>query len=525
MMNTTAVPVITPVIQNIRIRIMVVLSALLIAVSVLPAPVLMGICLVLVVAMLWCGISLRYIVQRYALIVPFALGALIFMPFVTPGETAFQLWIWSASLYGLVQAYTIFLKITVANLLISYLLATTTSFEIIKHLKSFGVPDLLIMIMQMMIRYFYLLVEEIQTMLKAQRARGLQVERWFWSPLVFKRIGELLGVLFIRSYVRSQKIYMAMAARGGLPELSTPQYLQTQIRKEVVKMAIELQKVSFCYGNYQALRDITFSLPRGAKTALLGGNGAGKSTLISLLNGLAAPASGKVFLFGELLTRDTQSNACQRVGVVYQDPDDQIFSATVEEDVAFGPRNLGLPEAEVEARISRALASVGLREFRQRSPFELSYGQKRRVAIAGVLAMQPEVIIMDEPMAFLDPQGRIELQALLESLHLMGMTILIATHDIDFAAEWADRVLILQNGSVYAEGSHALLFDEQLLSGAQLPLPRLAQPFRMLRDIPSDIRPRNVREAAQWIWRLMIKHEQHQVVSEPALHQRLVDYS
>lgn len=513
--------VIKPLICNVRMRVIVVIVTLLVAVLFLHWSLLLGMCFVMLLVMWRCGISLRFILKRYALIIPFALGAVLFLPFTIEGKLAFSVFTWTASQEGLEKAFNIFLKITVGNLLLTYLLTTTTSFEIIKNLRSLGVPDLLIMIMQMMMRYFYLLVDEVQAMLKAQRARGLRLESWFWSPHVFSRIGELLGVLFIRSQVRSQKIYLAMAARGGLPNLNKEQSAITEIdreqltniriikKKKVARVAIELQNVSFYYGDYQALRDVSFCLHRGAKMALLGSNGAGKSTLMSLLNGLSEPASGKVLLFEEELTRETRVMACQRVGVVYQDPDDQIFSASVEEDVAFGPRNLGLSEMEVEERVARALASVGLREFRKRSPFELSYGQKRRVAIAGVLAMQPEVIIMDEPMAFLDPQGRVELQALLESLHLMGMTIMIATHDIDFAAEWADRVLILQNGSVYAEGTNELLFDEDLLTGVSLPLPRLVQPFRLLRDISTDINPRSVRDAAQWIWRLMLNERQH----------------
>jgi energy-coupling factor transporter ATP-binding protein EcfA2 len=179
----------------------------------------------------------------------------------------------------------------------------------------------------------------------------------------------------------------------------------------------------------------------------------------------------------------------------------------VEEDVAFGPRNLGCGEAEVKERVEIALGSVGMRELRTRSPFELSYGQKRRVAIAGVLAMRPEMIILDEPMAFLDPKSRDDLQSLLESMHLMGMTLMVATHDVDFAAEWADHVLIMKEGSLLAAGSTELLFDEGLLAQADLHLPRLARPFRMLQG-SGQASPRTVRQAAQLIWKLMVRGAQ-----------------
>ncbi|WP_220471241.1 ATP-binding cassette domain-containing protein [Cohnella cholangitidis] len=236
----------------------------------------------------------------------------------------------------------------------------------------------------------------------------------------------------------------------------------------------------------------------------MGPNGAGKSTLISLLNGLELSQSGEVRLFGETVKRDNGDRLRRRVGVVYQDPDDQIFSTSVEEDVAFGPRNLGLPAEEVEERVDSALASVGMLEMKRRSPFELSYGQKRRVAIAGVLAMRPDFIILDEPMSFLDPKGRDELQALLDSMRMKGMTILIATHDVDFAAEWADQVLLLKDGKLLASGTTDLLFDDELIEQASLHLPRLARPFRLLQGA-EEHRPRSVKQAAQMIWRLIMK--------------------
>jgi ABC-type multidrug transport system ATPase subunit len=143
-------------------------------------------------------------------------------------------------------------------------------------------------------------------------------------------------------------------------------------------------------------------------------------------------------------------------------------------------------------------------EMRRRSPFELSYGQKRRVAIAGVLAMKPEFIILDEPMSFLDPRGRDELQALLDDMGEMGLTILIATHDVDFATEWADRVLLLKEGKLLASGTAEILFDDELIEQASLHLPRLARPFRLLRGAEEN-RPRSVKQAAQMIWKLIMK--------------------
>jgi cobalt ECF transporter T component CbiQ len=510
-----------PLIPNVRFRVLVVMLLLGGAMLFSNPLILTGVCLFVLLALWWCGISLRTIFARVLLIVPFALGALLFVPFTTPGEPVFAWFGFGASAAGVALASAILLKIVIANLLLTYLLAVTPTFELLNSLRSFGVPELLIHLMQMMVRYFFLLVEEVQAMVRAQRARGLPLHRWMWSRRVYQRFGQLLGVLFVRSQVRSEKIYAAIVARGGLQGEQTvaradgSAHWATKPESGGRQMALELRNADYRYGDVRALSGVSCHVPRGVKMALMGGNGAGKSTLISLLNGLVKPDAGEVLLFGQPLDDSNRHLARQRVGVVYQDPDDQIFSPTVEEDVAFGPRNLGLSEAEVRERVDMALGSTGMREHRKRSPFELSYGQKRRVAIAGVLAMRPEVIIMDEPMAFLDPKGREELQTLLESLHLMGITLLVATHDIDFAAEWADRVLILQDGTVYAEGASDLLFDEAVLRGAGLPLPRLAQPFRLLQGVATaEVRPRNVREAAQAIWRLLARREQSGTAAE-----------
>jgi cobalt transport protein ATP-binding subunit len=277
------------------------------------------------------------------------------------------------------------------------------------------------------------------------------------------------------------------------------------LEKDERNAAIEVRHATYRYGNTSALNDVSFQVMQGDKVVLMGPNGAGKSTLIALLNGIEKPAEGEVHVFGERMNEQAGKRLRSRIGVVYQDPDDQIFSTTVEEDVAFGPRNLGLTEEEVRERVDKALREVHMLEQRSRSPFELSYGQKRRVAIAGVLAMEPDIMILDEPMAFLDPKSRDELQALLETMHASGLTLIVATHDVDFAAEWAGRVLLLKEGRLLASGTTDLLFDDQLLEQADLHLPRLVRPFRLL-DEASGYKPRTVREATQYIWKLMMKH-------------------
>ncbi|WP_160397660.1 cobalt ECF transporter T component CbiQ [Paenibacillus sp. MMS18-CY102] len=456
--------------------------------------------------MLLAGLPLLQILRRLLLIIPFALGAIVFVPFqhAQGGTELFRLFGCVATEEGMRHSIVLLLKVVNANLLITYLLLSTPLFQLIKSLRAIGIPAVLLEIIGLMLRYLALLKEEAQGMVKAQRSRGLRLEGWMWSRSTYRRFGELLGVLFIRAYARSTRIYQSITARGGFGAGIAGARRQQTIGQEGPSMAIEVRGVTYQYGQIQALRGLSFSIRQGAKVVLMGPNGAGKSTLISLLNGLEQPALGEVRVFGERMGRENALHLRQRIGVVYQDPDDQIFSTTVEEDVAFGPRNLGLDELAVQERVTEALRAVGMSELRGRSPFELSYGQKRRVAIAGVLAMRPEVVILDEPMAFLDPKSRDDLQTLLERMHASGLTLIVATHDVDFAAEWATDVLVLKDGKLLASGTAELLFDDRLLEQADLHLPRLVRPFRLLQNA-ADTHPRTVREAAQAIWQLIMR--------------------
>lgn len=184
-----------------------------------------------------------------------------------------------------------------------------------------------------------------------------------------------------------------------------------------------------------SLDKVNITIRKGVKTVILGANGAGKSTLFYHFNGVYEPSSGTVEFDGERVRhkRKALRTLRSRVSVVLQNPDDQIFGQTVEEDVGYGPSNLGLPEEEVKRRVDRALDLVGLNEFRDRNTMKLSYGQRKRLALAGALAMEPEVLVMDEPTAGLDPQMALELMELAEQLHHNGTTVVISTHDVDLA--------------------------------------------------------------------------------------------
>ncbi|MGM0884814.1 MAG: cobalt ECF transporter T component CbiQ [Bacillota bacterium] len=509
-----------PSLQKAKYRLLTVLGILVTVMFFRHPAALSGAAGCFLFILLWTGVSLKIIVRRMLLIVPFGLGAILFIPFQMNGEPQFTLLGYTATAEGIRHAEVILLKIVSANLLITYLLSVTPLFILIKSLRAIGMPAILIEIISLMMRYFYLLKEEAQSMVKAQRSRGLRLDGWLWSGRAYKRFGELLGVLFLRALGRSERIYRSITARGGFGDGrnvinfdASKRGNRGMMEKNERCAAIDVRHAAYRYGSTPALIDVSFQVEQGAKVVLMGPNGAGKSTLISLLNGIEKPEQGEVYMLGELMTEQSGKLMRSRIGVVYQDPDDQIFSTSVEEDVAFGPSNLGLSEDEVRRRVDRALRAVNMSGLRGRSPFELSYGQKRRVAIAGVLAMEPEVIILDEPMAFLDPKSRDDLQTLLESLHQAGITLIVATHDVDFAAEWASQVLLLKDGRLLASGGVDLLFDDELLMEADLHLPRLARPFRLL-DGAGSYKPKTVREAAQHIWKLIRKNPSVQEFGE-----------
>ena len=241
---------------------------------------------------------------------------------------------------------------------------------------------------------------------------------------------------------------------------------------------ISVRDLSFAYPDgTQALEGISFEAGHGEAIAVVGANGAGKSTLLLHLNGLLTPERGTVDIGGIPVTKGTLPDIRRTVGMVFQDADDQLFMPTVAEDVGFGPLNLGLSPEDVAARVSRALARVGAAHLAERPPYRLSGGEKRAVAIATVLAMEPNVLVMDEPSSGLDPRARRRLLGLLEGFE---HTRIVATHDLDFAAELCERTIVMGGGRVLADRPTADVFrDEDLLAagGLERPLGMLACPI------------------------------------------------
>jgi cobalt/nickel transport system ATP-binding protein len=234
--------------------------------------------------------------------------------------------------------------------------------------------------------------------------------------------------------------------------------------------SLEVAGLAYAYPDgHQALFGVDLTVERRGRVALLGPNGAGKTTLVLHLNGILTAGAGSVTVAGLPVTGRNLAEIRRRVGIVFQDPDDQLFMPTVREDVAFGPAAAGLRGPELAARVAAALTQVGMARYADRPPHHLSYGQRRRVAVATVLAMNPEILVLDEPSSNLDPASRRELADILRSLDI---TVLMVTHDLPYALELCPRAVILSEGVIVADGrTQQLLGDKKLMAAHRLELP------------------------------------------------------
>ena len=247
---------------------------------------------------------------------------------------------------------------------------------------------------------------------------------------------------------------------------------------------IETKDITYHYPDgTEALKKVNFKAAEGKIVALLGPNGAGKSTLFLHFNGILRPTSGSIIVNDDEIKYDKKNlmKVRQKVGIVFQNPDDQLFAPTVVEDVAFGPMNMGLSKEEVEKRVDEALKRVGMAEYKKKAPHHLSGGQKKRVAIAGILAMKPNIMVLDEPTSGLDPKGASQILKILYELNKEGMTIIISTHDVDLVPLYAYQVYIISEGTIIKKGSPQEVFEDvKTIRTANLRLPRIAHLMEIL---------------------------------------------
>ena len=259
---------------------------------------------------------------------------------------------------------------------------------------------------------------------------------------------------------------------------------------------IEIKNVTYNYiedeVEYTAVDNVSLDIKRGSFTVILGHNGSGKSTLAKMMNGLNKPTAGDIVVDG-INTKDEETELLvkRKVGMVFQNPDNQLVASIVEEDVAFGPENLGLEPQLIRQRVDEALESVGMAEFKDSTPHHLSGGQKQRIAIAGMIAMRPECLILDEPTAMLDPKGRAEIITTIEHLNKQGMTVVIITHYME-EAQNADRVLVMNDGKFIADGTPKEIFKNvSMLKSVGLDVPQTTELLYELNQngisVPTDV--------------------------------------
>lgn len=248
---------------------------------------------------------------------------------------------------------------------------------------------------------------------------------------------------------------------------------------------ISVEDVRFSYpAGVKALNGMSFEIKPGEKVAILGPNGSGKSTLILLIAGLLTPSKGQIKVFGQKTSSKEFSKLRSRIGIVFQDPDDQLFTPSVKEDIEYGPKNLGLPQKVISERCDHILQDIGIGNLKDRPPHRLSFGEKKKVSLATALILRPELLILDEPTANLDLVSRRSLIQMLNELNAEGTTIIVSTHDVEALPELADRVIVVSHGSLLGAGEmHEVLQNVKLLESAGLELPSIARLFTELKKI------------------------------------------
>lgn len=404
-----------------------------------------------------------YMFSRGLLIVPGLIAAMLILPLIGRGETVPVFGI-GISLEGLRRGSIAACKLLGIMCWLSWITWKLPPQRMFPAMESLRFPRWLIAILRSTYSNFSILSREVSSMRQALRSRIVHRGTW-----LIQATGKMLSLLFVRTRVRAASQVIACDSRCNVDD--SPVMSATS--------SIEIENVSYCYpgASENALHGICLEIPAQAKVAILGCNGAGKTTLLLHLNAVFPLQSGRITIGGIALSKSSRSRIREEVGMLFQNPDDQILGLTVEEDVAIGPRQLRISETGKTARIESALRQAGLWNRRDQPPHKLSGGERKRLALAGGIAGGGRVLLLDEPMAGLDSPGRDEITVILDDLHRAGKTIIAATHDVDFAAEWASMVVVMDSGRIIAAGPPDMLTDARLMASAGLSMSRLAEAF------------------------------------------------
>jgi cobalt/nickel transport system permease protein len=425
-----------------------------------------GAYLLAIMSVWWVArVPVSWFASRALIELPFVVLAVL-LPLVGHGRRVDFLGV-AVSVEGALAGWNILAKGTLGVLVSLTLAAATAPHDLLLGLQRLRTPSVLITIATLMLRYGEVIVGEAQRMRIARISRGHD-PRFLWQVGATARG---IGSLFIRSYERGERVHLAMVSRGWtgtMPEMTGSSSLQQPVRTATAALLVEHLAYAYPDG-HQALFGVNLRVQPGERVALLGPNGAGKTTFVMHLNGVISGGSGRIEVAGLPVDKANLKEIRRRVGVVFQDPDDQLFMPTARQDVAFGPANFGLRGAELDERVRRALDAVGMADFADRSPLHLSGGQRRRVALATVLACDPEILVLDEPSANLEPVARRELAEVLLGL---DRTMLMVTHDLPYALQLCTRSVVIDQGVVVADGpTREILADTELLAAHRLELP------------------------------------------------------
>jgi cobalt/nickel transport system ATP-binding protein len=373
---------------------------------------------------------------------------------------------------------------------------TTPFAKVLDALKWFKIPMVLIDVIATAYRYAFLLFDEFFKMRDAARSKG----GFRNYRIALRSTAMILTQVILRAYDRANRIQESMTARGESARTEMRPSVKTEsvacpnkcdITPQVVDPdapVLRCEGVSYAFAGGRTLHDISLSVDSGELVVLCGPNGAGKTTLLKLFSGILSPHEGNIFLSGNLLDRKSRYDAFQFVGMMAQDPNDQLFCTHVREDIAYGPTNLGLPKEEIDRLVTTAMSLMEVSHLADRPIHRLSYGEMKRVGLAGLIAMQPPLLLLDEPSASLDPATTRHLVKLIKHLNSHhGYTLVIVTHDINLASLLAKRIIILNDGEIAADGTaKQILTDDQLLKSARLEPPILTLLFKQFMENSTD---------------------------------------
>ncbi len=387
---------------------------------------------------------------------------------------------------------------------VAAIILTTPFNALLRALRWFRVPSILVDTIAMGYRYMSLIMKEFTRMKNSAHIRGgFQSYR-----LSLQSTARILAQVVLRSYDRAIRIQEAMTSRGAYAsdeDVSTQDNDEKPVDgdehcpnrcdvtpeyKDTEAPVLRCCHLTHAFGELPTLQDVSFSIEKKEVVVLCGPNGAGKTTLLKLLSGILTPTRGEIYLEGELLNQKSKNKVFQHVGFLCQDPNDQLFCTHVREDVSYGPTNLKLPPEKVRQLADTAMELLEVSDLADRPIHRLSYGQMKRVGLAGLIAMKPPLLLLDEPSSNLDPASSKQLIHHLCHLNKHhGYTFVIVTHDMNLAAQIADRIVILDKGKIVADGkARKILTDEKLLSQSRLEPPILTQMFQRLLGDPLAVR-------------------------------------